>query len=514
MVRSDVCILGTGMAGLTLALQLADRAPNLSITIVEHRGFPVASAAHKVGESTVEIAAHYLAEVLGLRGHLESEQLPKFGLRMFFAGERQPDDLAGFDEVGASRVLPIPTYQLDRGILENHLSELVRQRGIVLRDRATIRRLQVCQGEHRIHFTRDGEEHGVVCRFLVDASGRRAWLRRQRDIGREPRHDNAAVWFRLAGDVDVEQWSSDRAWQERCHGTPRRFSTNHLMGPGYWAWVIPLASHATSIGVVFDPALVDAAEVASYQGLTQWLEREQPLLAGAVDGAEPMDFHVMRGYAVGSRQVYSDEGWMLSGDAGVFADPFYSPGGDFIAIGNTFVTELIAGTVDKPDNALHYQRYLLTFFSNTLSLYRGLYPGFGHRDLMVLKTAWDYAYYWSVLAKLYFSGRMVDVDFMTGMQPALVRAAGLNARMQKHFRTLARERRRQGGEGGFVDHHRVPWFHSLKHDLLNGAPEQAGTSLLAGIDQLSTLAASLTALLPRVAAGDELPELDQVPGLA
>ena len=513
-MRTDVCILGAGMAGLTLALQLRDRAPELSITVLEHRGFPVPTAAHKVGESTVEIAAHYLAEILGLREHLESAHLPKFGLRLFFGGDRPPDDLAGYDEVGASRVLPVPTYQLDRGILENHLAHLARDRAITLLDRTSIRRLDVCAGNHRIEITSHGERQHLGCRFLVDTSGRRAWLRRERKVGRGTGHDNGAVWFRVAGDIDIEQWSADSTWRARCHGRPRRLSTNHFMGPGYWAWVIPLASNATSVGLVYDPALVDAAEVSSHEHVSRWLDREQPLLGRGLDGAEILDFHRMQTYAAGCRHTYSSEGWMLSGDAAVFADPFYSPGGDFIAIGNTFVTELIAAGGESDETAAAYQRYLLSFFANTLSLYRGLYPGFGHRDLMVLKTAWDYAYYWSVLAKLYFSGRMVDRSFMSSVQANLVRAAGLNARMQKLFRQLAAARRRQGGQGGFVDHYRVPWFHALKEDLVKGCPQHAAGSLAGGIDQLDVLARSIGSLLPRVEAGAPLPALETVPGLA
>lgn len=516
MSRTDVLILGAGMAGLTLALQLRGRLPDLAITVLEHRRFPVPTAAHKVGESSVEIAAHYLAEELGLRSHLENAHLPKFGLRLFFGGEHPPDDLAQFDEVGASRVLPVPTYQLDRGVLENHLAERAVQQGIDVLDGATIRKLDLAPQQHRVDFSRAGATHRLSARYLVDASGRRAWLRRQQTSARDTGHHNAAVWFRVAGDVDVEQWSRDPAWLARCHGTPRRLSTNHFMGPGYWAWVIPLASHATSIGLVFDPALVDPAEVATHAGLSAWLRREQPLLARGLEGAAVMDFHVMRDYAVGCRQTYSADGWMLAGDAGVFADPFYSPGGDFIALGNTFISELIAEGIRGNGAAApvqSYQRYLLSFFANTLSLYRGLYPGFGHRDLMVAKTVWDYGYYWAVLAKLYFSGCMTDPAFMAEAQGDLVRAAGLNARLQKQFRSLAALRRRQGGEGGFVDHYQVPWFHELKNDLLNGSPEHAATSLAHNIDQLSGLADELSDLLPRVAAGEQLPPLQQMASL-
>ena len=67
----DVVILGGGLAGLSLGIQLKQRLPELGIAIIERNSHPVASAAHKVGESTVELSSHYFADVLGLKtiGH-------------------------------------------------------------------------------------------------------------------------------------------------------------------------------------------------------------------------------------------------------------------------------------------------------------------------------------------------------------------------------------------------------------------------------------------------------------
>ena len=70
----DVAILGGGLAGLSLALQLRRRFSDLKIMVIERRRHPVPEAAHKVGESTVEIAAFYFDEVLGLAGHLNERQ--------------------------------------------------------------------------------------------------------------------------------------------------------------------------------------------------------------------------------------------------------------------------------------------------------------------------------------------------------------------------------------------------------------------------------------------------------
>jgi 2-polyprenyl-6-methoxyphenol hydroxylase-like FAD-dependent oxidoreductase len=75
---ADVVIMGGGLAGLTLSLQLKQRMPELNIAVIERRSHPVPHAAHKVGESSVEIGAHYFDKILGLKEHLDAAQLKKF----------------------------------------------------------------------------------------------------------------------------------------------------------------------------------------------------------------------------------------------------------------------------------------------------------------------------------------------------------------------------------------------------------------------------------------------------
>ena len=48
---------------MTLGIQLKNRRPDTSILIAEKRDGPAPEAAFKVGESTVELSAHYFAQV-------------------------------------------------------------------------------------------------------------------------------------------------------------------------------------------------------------------------------------------------------------------------------------------------------------------------------------------------------------------------------------------------------------------------------------------------------------------
>src|ERR1700759_3479004 len=146
--RCDVLIMGGGLAGLTLAIQLRREQPALSVRVLERRRHPVPHAAFKVGESTVEIGAHYFDTVLDLKSHLQRDQLRKFGFRFFF--NEGKDDIAAVSELGVSRVFPTPSYQLDRGIFENYLAKHAAELGAVFEDGATVRAIDLDAQGHRV----------------------------------------------------------------------------------------------------------------------------------------------------------------------------------------------------------------------------------------------------------------------------------------------------------------------------------------------------------------------------
>jgi flavin-dependent dehydrogenase len=466
--HTDVVILGGGLAGLTLALQLRARLPALDITVLERHRHPVPEAAHKVGESTVEIGANYLDTVLGLESHLRERQLRKFGFRFFFNHGGPAVDAV--TELGASRYLHTPGYQLDRGILENFLAEHVAAAGIRLLNGATVREARLADaGNHGITWVQDGQEQQLTAGWVVDASGRAGLLRRQLDLQTDNGHHANAAWFRLGARIDIDDWSQDSGWHARCEVRERWLSTNHLVGPGYWVWLIPLSSGSHSVGIVADEAMHPLREYNSFERALGWLRKHQPQLAAVVEreAGTLQDFIALRRFSYGCKQVFSPRRWALTGEAGLFLDPFYSPGTDFIAISNTYITELIARDQAGQSIEMHaslFEQIYFSFYESTLALYRDQYPMFGDVEAMPAKVIWDYAYYWGILCQFFFQRRLADLGALSRLKRELASVQQLNLAVQALLRSWA-EGDAPPGARRMLDQAALPWFAELNRGL-------------------------------------------------
>ena len=480
----DVLILGGGLAGLSLSIQLKQRDPTLRIVVLERGTHPVREAAFKVGESTVEIGAHYFAHVLGFHEHLESQQLRKFGFRFFFSEGRS--DLDRCCELGVSQLLPTPSWQLDRGRFENFLGEQARALGVVFRDGATVRGFDIGSDDdaHVVRYQHRDEDCTLTARWLVDAAGRAGLVKRKLGLAQTNAHDANAVWWRVDGHIEPQHWSNDPQWLQRCTPPARWRSTNHMCGPGYWFWLIPLASDAHSLGIVCDAAMHPLETMNTHAKAMAWLREHQPGVAAAVDTPEHrlQDFLFLRDFSYGCQQVFSADRWALTGEAGLFLDPFYSPGSDFIAIANTYICELIAR--DRRGQpfascAEIYQQLYLSFYENTLTLYQDQYPLFADAQVLPLKVIWDYTFYWALLAPLFFGGRLADIAMLGRLREESSAARALNLGMQALLHDWFRHNEAIGTaqspapDRRFLDQFSIDWFHEMNR-ALNDTLDDAG----------------------------------------
>ena len=166
----------------------------------------------------------------------------------------------------------MPSFQLDRGRLENWLLESNRAMGIDVLDRATVKDFEFGQPHHRVEINTAEGTRTITARWLVDASGRSGLVRRRLGLTREVAHLANACWWRVKRSVRLDDWVTDPAWKARVPDSNRWHSTNHLMGVGYWVWLIPLGSGSTSFGIVGDAGLHPYDRLNRFDKAIEWLQ--------------------------------------------------------------------------------------------------------------------------------------------------------------------------------------------------------------------------------------------------
>lgn len=439
----DVTIVGGGTAALTLALEIRTARPATRVQVIEPNTHPIPEVTHTVGESTVEVSAHYLRDRIGLADHLSTAQIRKMGLRMFFSNNGNTD-IARRMELGGSSFVPQVTYQIDRGRLENELYERCRAAGIDL----------ICGRVRSVALGADGSAHTIsyqsgdtvietTTRWVVDASGRNRLLPRQLDLRKSNGHHCNAAWLRVATEIDVNRWSDDAGFHSRLVEGDRAMSTNHLMGEGYWVWLIRLASGATSVGIVADPAFHPFDGFNTLEKAMVWLRQHEPQCADVLEQHrdEIQDFRVMKKYSHGVTKMYDGAArWCLTGDAGVFLDPLYSSGLDLVAIGNGLITDMIIRELDGEDVVARSQISDTLFRSLTdmwLAIYQDQYLLMGVPAVMTAKVVWDVAFYWGFIGLLYRNNRFVRIADDPEFVPYLQGLIDLSNRIQRFFREWA-----------------------------------------------------------------------------
>jgi flavin-dependent dehydrogenase len=398
----DVAVMGGAFSGASTALLLKRARPDLRVVIIEK----AEAFDRKVGESTTEVSSCFLTRVLGLTNYLGHHQLPKQGLRMWFA--RNGDD--AFDEcaeIGGRYHSRLGGFQVDRATLDEHILSVAVAEGCELLRPAKIQKVDLGGAGKNLLEVKIGEEtRQITAHWLVDASGRATVLARKLgNFEALAEHPTNSIWARFTGVGDWDGHALRKkfpAWADAMR-TSRGWATNHLCGLGWWVWIIPLKGGDVSVGLVYDTRLFRPPEGGSIGDRILAHSRTHPIGRELLTDAKVIEddqkaYHQLP-YRV--HQVAGD-GWACVGDAAGFLDPFYSPGLDFCSFTASSVADLILKHfVDAAPSATqsttlvedYNRRFAFCFRSWFECIYRDKYYYLGDAELMAAAFLMDIATY-------------------------------------------------------------------------------------------------------------------------
>src|SRR5215468_8866947 len=364
----DVVIIGAGLAGLSLARQLL-LTSDRTILLVDKRA-EIPPKRQKVGEATSQVGGYYFSKVLDMEEHLLREHFMKYNLRFYWkSAGRENDCFEDYSQAYLRTFSNVATYQLDRNKLE-----------------AEFLRLNSQNPQFTFHAP------------VTDRSPKEIRLRKVRAVtGHLP------VWL----------------------------ATNHFMGEGFWFWVIPLQGK-TSLGLVYDNTVFPRERVATPQKLIEWVCQEFPLFARDLPSRKILDHGSFKDFSYGCMQTIHPSRWALSGEAGRFTDPLYSPGSDFIGFHNTLITDAILTTdaAELVGKCQLYELIMRSIYESLLPTYAISYDALGDQEAFILKYTWELSVYFSFFVFPFINDLATHRLFALSYLAKFARLGAINTHLQ------------------------------------------------------------------------------------
>jgi flavin-dependent dehydrogenase len=193
--------------------------------------------------------------------------------------------------------------------------------------------------------TDQGRNYQIQARYLLDASGRDAFLASKKQIRKKnPLHQSAAIFGHFKG-------------AEFRPGTDKGNISIYNFEYG-WMWMIPLPNDVMSVGAVCRPDYLKQRRGRTKEFLFDTLKTNRALWQ-RMEKAELIDdeVRVTGNYSYEATRI-GGRGWMLVGDAFVFLDPVFSSGVYLATSGAEQTVALVHEALAHPEREVRLQRKL------------------------------------------------------------------------------------------------------------------------------------------------------------
>ncbi|SFR93478.1 Dehydrogenase (flavoprotein) [Dyella sp. OK004] len=301
----DVVVIGGGPAGSTAAAMLARK--GYKVIALEKDRHP----RFHIGESLLPMNLP-LFERLGVMDKVRAIGVFKPGADFEADNERGYNTYAFARAIGNS---PPHAYQVWRQDFDKMLYDHARECGADAREGHEVKQVaQAGPRESVIDVATDaGESYRIHARYVVDASGRDAFLSSKKKLKRKnDEHQSAAIFGHFRG-------AELRPGEDAGNISIYRFEHG-------WMWMIPLPEGVMSVGAVCRPEFLKQRKGRTVEFLLETL-RQNTDLWKRIEQAELIgnEVRVTGNYSYDS-SCMGGPGWVLIGDAFAFLDPVFSSG--------------------------------------------------------------------------------------------------------------------------------------------------------------------------------------------
>lgn len=323
----DVVVIGGGPAGSTAATLLARRG---------HRVIALEKARHPrfhIGESLLPMNLP-IFERLGVLEQVRAMGVYKRG------ADFESDAAAGYNTYAFARAVgnsPPHAYQVVRQDFDQMLYAHARACGADAREGHEVTALEQAGPRESLLDVRtdQGASYRIRARYVVDASGRDAFLSARKNLRRKnPAHQSAAIFGHFRG-------ATFRTGEDAGNISIYNFAHG-------WMWMIPLLDGVMSVGAVCRPDYLKQRKGRTVSFLLDTLQLN-PALWQRLEGAELIgnEVRVTGNYSYDSTCM-GGPGWVLIGDAFAFLDPVFSSGVYLAMSGAEQAAAMVDATLREP----------------------------------------------------------------------------------------------------------------------------------------------------------------------